>query len=82
MTMALAVEIDGITRDARLTPTGEGLEVRVTSRRGGREAAGRFSLSGPLNRVVAEVLACRLLGRPLEPPLQTRSFTLTGHQDL
>jgi hypothetical protein len=35
-----------------------------------------------LNGVIAEVLARRLLGRPLEPPLLTGFFTLLGQQDI
>ena len=82
MTRRLEVEIDGIVRDVRLMPTRVGACVRVTSRGGrGKEAAGWFDEPVLLNEVVAEVLARKLLGRPLEPPLLTRSFTMLGHQD-
>jgi hypothetical protein len=83
MILHLALEIDGIIRDVRLTPTGGRIEVRVTSRcRRGKEAAGGFDQPVLLNGVVAELLARKLLGRPLVPPLLTRFFTMLSHQDL
>jgi hypothetical protein len=83
MILHLAVEIDGIIRDVRLTPTGGRIEVRVTSRcRRGKEAAGGFDQPVLLNGVVAELLARTLLACPLEPPLLTLFFTMLGHQDI